>query len=495
MTLNNHPARRWHFKALVLWSILSATTFNTALAAPLSAWLQPLLPKDSQTALWVQDTHNGEVLVSHNADVLMLPASTQKLLTAVTAWQVLGEDFTFHTTLLTDGKVEKSVIKGDLYLRFEGDPRLTRAQLAQMAHQLAASGINEIDGNVVLIGSNDSQWQAPGWVWDDLGICYAAPVSSFIVDQNCIKAMLVQQPDGLTKVKPLLPAPITVSSSARFDADHQQSFCQLSLERLPDNHYLLGGCYAGTAPAPLAIAVNNPLQYARDVVTDIYTHQFKLTGTVNAADNVPATATLLSDHQSAPLSELISEMLLDSDNLIADTLLKQVGQQRFGKHAGFAAGTRVVKETLAQLDVVLDSSSIADGSGLSRYNLLSARQLASLLIQIKTRPSLQWLTEVLPKAGISGTLQYKRPFTQKPLRGAVVAKTGSMSGVQNLAGFLSGDAPQDKNRYLIVVMENGLSPKEEKAKHNFITVVMPSLQHQIIEDGVHTAMGQQSSAR
>ncbi|MCD8475930.1 MAG: D-alanyl-D-alanine carboxypeptidase/D-alanyl-D-alanine-endopeptidase, partial [Shewanella fodinae] len=117
----------------------------------------------------------------------MLPASTQKLLTAVTAWQVLGEDFRFHTRLFTTGHIKNGVINGDIYLQFSGDPRLTRAQLAQMATKLAATGVQKIAGKVVLVGNNDSQWQAPGWVWDDLGICYAAPVSAFVIDQNCVK--------------------------------------------------------------------------------------------------------------------------------------------------------------------------------------------------------------------------------------------------------------------------------------------------------------------
>ncbi|MCL1073112.1 D-alanyl-D-alanine carboxypeptidase/D-alanyl-D-alanine endopeptidase [Shewanella dokdonensis] len=490
MTIRSNGLRRWTQGLTGLgWLLLSCSPS----AAILPNWLQPLLPTDSQTALWVQDTHSGEVLVSHNPDVLMLPASTQKLLTAVTAWQVLGEDFRFHTRLYTTGKTENGILNGDLYLQFDGDPRLTRAQLAQMAAKLADSGIQHITGKLVLVGSNDSQWQAPGWVWDDLGICYAAPVSSFVIDQNCVKALLLQR-DQTTQVKPLLPAPISVRSNAYFDPQKQQAFCQLRLQLQPDNHYQLTGCYAGSAPLPLAIAVNDPSRYAADVVSAIYQQQFAFKGPVSIATDIPPAATLLFDNRSEPLSQLISEMLLDSDNLIADTLLKQAGQQRFGKHAGFAAGSRTVKETLEQFGISMSSSNIADGSGLSRYNLLSARQLAQLLQQIQRRPALQWLTEVLPKAGISGTLQYKRPFNRSPLRGAVVAKTGSMSGVQNLAGFLSGDATHDKNRYLFVVLENGLNPQAEKHKRSFMAAVMPALQqHLPVEPAA--ALSQQKGAR
>lgn len=490
MTNKLADVKRWRQRLIRLSCLLLPLT---ASAAPLPHWLQPLLPTDSQTALWVQDSHSGEVLISHNADVLMLPASTQKLLTAVTAWQVLGEDFRFHTRLFTTGNIKNGVINGDIYLQFSGDPRLTRAQLAQMATKLAATGVQKIAGKVVLVGNNDSQWQAPGWVWDDLGICYAAPVSAFVIDQNCVKAVLLQR-DKITQVKPLLPAPISIRSSAYFDPQKQQPFCQLTLQRQPDNHYLLDGCYGGSAPLPLAIAINNPQRYAADIVTAVYQQQFAFNGQISFANTVPASAKLLLDNTSESLSELISEMLLDSDNLIADTLLKQAGQQRFGNTAGFAAGARTVKETLEQLGISMTSSNLVDGSGLSRYNLLSARQLAQLLQQIQTRPSLQWLIGVLPKAGISGTLQYKRPFNHGPLRGSVIAKTGSMSGVQNLAGFLSGDATQDKNRYLFVVLENGLNPQAEKNKRSFMAAVMPALQQQL-QTEANTALSQQSSAR
>ncbi|QVK23009.1 D-alanyl-D-alanine carboxypeptidase [Shewanella dokdonensis] len=119
MTIRSNGLRRWTQGLTGLgWLLLSCSPS----AAILPNWLQPLLPTDSQTALWVQDTHSGEVLVSHNPDVLMLPASTQKLLTAVTAWQVLGEDFRFHTRLYTTGKTENGILNGDLYLQFDGDP-------------------------------------------------------------------------------------------------------------------------------------------------------------------------------------------------------------------------------------------------------------------------------------------------------------------------------------------------------------------------------------
>ncbi|MFQ6372359.1 D-alanyl-D-alanine carboxypeptidase/D-alanyl-D-alanine-endopeptidase [Shewanella sp. YIC-542] len=441
----------------ILAALLAMPWCHSTAAAPLPSWLQVLLPPASQVALWVQDTRTQQVLLSHNPDVQMLPASTQKLLTAVTAWEVLGADYRFHTRILTTGTIIQGVLQGNLYLQFSGDPRLSRQQLSQMAQTLRQQGLEKINGQLFLVGNNSRQWRAPGWVWDDLGICYAAPISSFVIDGNCIKARL-QQTKTRTRVTLLTPAPVSVTSSAFFDPQQQHDFCQLTLHRQDDNHYQLSGCYGKRPPLPLAIAVSNPQQYAADVIAALYRPQFHFEGPVQFASTVPDDATLLLDHPSLPLSTLIGEMLLDSDNLIADTLLKQLGSQRLGpreQDAVFLAGGQQIKDTLAGMGIELENSHIIDGSGLSRYNLLSARQLGQLLAQIQQRPTLRWLLDALPKSGLSGTLHHKAPFNQKALRGRITAKTGSMQGVQNLAGFLSGDAPDDKYRYLFVIMENG----------------------------------------
>ena len=423
--------------------------------------LSVIAPPHSQLAVFAQDLNSKEILYQRNADTLLLPASTQKLLTAVAAMRVLGSEFTFPTQFSTKGRLSHGVLTGDLYLSFSGDPTLTTDDLRAMLKQLKDSGIHTIKGNLLLLGQAKEQTRAPGWVWDDLGICYAAPVSSFIVNQNCVKGQL--KPKLASNASQLnFPRylPIKVSTTAVFDKSQQEAFCELNLARLPDNHYHISGCYPGDKPLNLAIAVDDPALYAKQMLGRMLkSAHVKISGQVAIAHRAPVGLKPIVTHESAALNELLGIMLLDSDNLIADSLFKAIGARYYKVPESFHAGAKAVKEILTADGIDLTHSQIIDGSGLSRYNLISARQLAQTLSLIAKDEKLKPLMALLPVAGISGTLTYKRGFHQPPLMSKVSAKTGSMQGVDNLAGYLSLGSDQ---QLLFVVMENGQSQKSKK---------------------------------
>ncbi|QYJ91847.1 D-alanyl-D-alanine carboxypeptidase/D-alanyl-D-alanine-endopeptidase [Shewanella halotolerans] len=423
--------------------------------------LSVIAPPHSQLSIFAQDLTNNEILYQHNADTLLLPASTQKLLTAVAAMRVLGEEFSFATQFSTKGRLSHGVLTGDLYLSFSGDPTLTTDDLRAMLKSLKDAGIHTVKGNLLLVGQAKEQTRAPGWVWDDLGICYAAPVSSFIINQNCVKGQL--KPKLASSASQLnFPRylPIKVSTTAVFDKMQQEPFCELNLARLPDNHYHISGCYPGDKPLNLAIAVDDPALYAKEMLTRMLkSAHIKMSGQVAVAHRVPFGLKPLVSHKSEGLEPLLRTMLLDSDNLIADSLFKAVGAHYYKVPESFHAGARAVKAILEADGIDLSHSQIIDGSGLSRYNLISARQLAEVLGLMAQDEKLRPLIALLPVAGVSGTLNYKRGFQQPPLMNKVSAKTGSMQGVDNLAGYLSLDA---SHQFLFVVMENGQSQKSKK---------------------------------
>lgn len=132
----------------------------------------------------------------------MLPASTQKLLVAAAALKGLGSDYRFTTSLYRRGKVTQGVLHGDLLFAFDGDPTLSRTQLASLLEQAKQSGINKVQGDVLLLGQPQRLSRASGWAWDDLGICYSAPVSSYIIDGNCVRENCYQQNKCLLRCFP-----------------------------------------------------------------------------------------------------------------------------------------------------------------------------------------------------------------------------------------------------------------------------------------------------
>jgi serine-type D-Ala-D-Ala carboxypeptidase/endopeptidase (penicillin-binding protein 4) len=424
--------------------------------------LQVIQAPQTQTAIELWDLRQDKLLLAKDNDKLFLPASTLKLLTAVAAQYQLGNDFSFQTGLYARNVLLADTSStgkqpGDLYLKFSGDPTLTGKDLRALLKPIAAAGVREINGNIYLVGHGRQASQAPGWVWDDLGICYAAPVSSYTIDKNCIDAELRPSTAGNKGTLHLSATlPVSITTDAIFDKGGKLAFCELTLIRKGKNHFHLGGCYPGKQPLKLAIAIDDPQQFAVDQVNKyLQSLGIRINGKIEIKDSMPDNLILIASHQSQALERLMETMLLDSDNLIADSLLKQVGQSYYQTQGNFSNGTAAMRQIFKQLKVDLSDAQLADGSGLSRYNLLSANQLSRVLKLIYLDPRFTGLQRFLPIAGLSGTLRYKPHFTQPPLKSLISAKTGSMQGVANLAGFINLGGERD---YLFVVLENGLSP-------------------------------------
>lgn len=465
----------------------------SAQTTSLSQAISKISPRHSQIALLAMDMSNNQVIYSQQAETLFIPASTQKLLTAVSAMAQLGPDFRYVTQLWTDAPIRKGHIAGSAYLRFSGDPTLTQADLKAIFANLVKQGINRIDGHLYLLGDKQEQLQAPGWVWDDLGICFAAPVSSYIINQNCVYGQF--SPSSTSKPSQVsLRAGsygVKISSDAVFDQKASREFCQLDMVRLGQNNYHLRGCYPGGEAIPLAIAISDPFKFAQDNLTSLLKDEMSLAGKVQLGTSLPQKAKLIASHSSAPLPELLETMLLKSDNLIADSLFKQLGKSYFKTQGSFTNGAAAMQRILTNLGIDLSNANIVDGSGLSRYNLLNAKQLAAVLALIHQDSRFSPLITSLPQAGISGTLRYRMGYNKPPLKQQIFAKTGSMQGVSNLAGFIR--LPQH-NDTLFVVLENGMSP-ELKNQHNpsfnaeflkqLISVLQPSSTTATVNTAAH----------
>jgi D-alanyl-D-alanine carboxypeptidase/D-alanyl-D-alanine-endopeptidase (penicillin-binding protein 4) len=216
-----------------------------------------------------------------------------------------------------------------------------------------------------------------------------------------------------------------------------------------------------------------------------------LAGKVQLGTSLPQKAKLIASHSSAPLPELLETMLLKSDNLIADSLFKQLGKSYFKTQGSFTNGAAAMQRILTNLGIDLSNANIVDGSGLSRYNLLNAKQLAAVLALIHQDSRFSPLITSLPQAGISGTLRYRMGYNKPPLKQQIFAKTGSMQGVSNLAGFIR--LPQH-NDTLFVILENGMSPElknQHKPSFNaeflkqLISVLQPSSTTATVNTAAH----------
>ena len=451
-------------KILFLLLTIVYSPFSVAID-PIDILTTAVKPEGSSVAVSVWDLTKNKAVYSLNGEQLMLPASTQKLFIAVSTLKNLGPNFHYTTTLETNGTIVNNTLIGNLYVRFDADPSLTTNALYNLLQQLKSQGINKIAGDVLLSAPLKQPARAKGWAWDDLSICYAAPVSGYILDKNCVMAELTPTQGNRSKINLFDKVPLVIDSKVNYDPKKLQKDCEMELNKVSINHYVLEGCHHQKRNVSLEIAIPDPKQFAIDYVAQSLSDLgIKITGKVTEnkihiiSDKVHI-GKIIASHNSDNLTELLKDMLLNSDNLIADTLTKKLGQVTYERQGSFFNGTRAIKKTMKQQGIDLSNAVLADGSGLSRYNLVSTHQLLNTIKAIYADPQLRILIDFLPVAGESGTLLNKQVFNYAPLKDIVIAKTGSMSGVSCLAGFINIPG---RNKYAFAIIENGINKQQSK---------------------------------
>ena len=403
------------------------------------------LPDGANLALMVQKIGAQTPEIDYHGKQMALPASTQKVITALAALLQLGPDFRFTTTLESKGNVNNGVLKGDLIARFGGDPTLKRQNIRNMIAVLKKSGVQKIDGNVLIdtsiFASHD---KAPGWPWNDMTQCFSAPPAAAIVDRNCFSVSLysAQKAGDLAYIRVASYYPVNMFSQVRTLArgSSESQYCELDVVPGDLNRFTLTGCLPQrTEPLPLAFAVQDGASYAGAILkAELNDAGITYTGTLLRQTLVNEPGTVIATTQSAPLHELLKTMLKKSDNMIADTVFRMIGHARFGVPGTWRAGSDAVRQILRQqAGVDIGNTIIADGSGLSRHNLIAPSTMMQVLQYIAQHDSeLNYIT-MLPLAGHDGSLQYRAGLHEAGVDGKVSAKTGSLQGVYNLAGFIT----------------------------------------------------------
>lgn len=443
-----------------------ATAAPVVAQAPASAHLSfaEQAPANGQAAWILADANTGQIEASHNSELLLKPASTQKLVTTLAGALALGPDWRYQTQIYYRGQLSNGHLVGDLLVDFVGDPTLKREQLRDL---LKRSGINQVSGDLLLNQARFSGYdRGNGWSWNDLSVCYTAPVAALILDRNCVQGALYANSGQAARATVPAHQPVKVSAEVEVvaAAEQKRRFCALEVDMTPPNQYHLSGCIAPRKePWPLRFAIQDVSAWGQDLSRwALGQAGIRLAGTIKDS-RLPVTDWHpLASHQSPSLKELSRVILEDSDNLYADSLMRTLGAEHFQQAGSFANGTQAVREILLQeANLDLGPSWLADGSGLSAHNLVRAQDLFAVLLVIANDPRAQWLKALLPVSGESGTLLYRKSVQNPNLKGKIQAKTGTIAHVQNLAGFLDTDAGQQQ---IFVLLQNGLSisPQHEK---------------------------------
>jgi len=444
---------------ITLLTMITACLCSLSPNSNASGQYSPLnyLPQGSRASVSIH-TLDGKDDLSVNTDQMFPPASTLKVLTALAAKLELGDNFRFKTQAEQSGN--------DLIIRFSGDPTLTSSHLYTLLQQAKDKGIKTIKGNIWLDNSQFTGYdKAIGWPWDITGVCYSAPASAMNIDGNCIESSIYTKDNGQTRVYVPEQYPVYAFTNAITISKQQYDnmHCDLELTATPENHYQLSGCLVKRKePLPLKFAVQNTELYTQRIVYKMLNQLgIELKGQVKIGKRDKGK--LISLHQSEPLPKLLDTMLKRSDNLIADTLTKTIGQHFYQQPGSFSNGTEAIKQIIfAQTGVSLEEDQFVDGSGLSRNNRIRVSSMMSVLNYILSNDRKLGLIALLPSSGESGTLQYRRSMRDDAVRGKMKAKSGSVYGTYNMVGY--GLNAQGKPNSIFIQFVTDYFPPKDKDK-------------------------------
>jgi serine-type D-Ala-D-Ala carboxypeptidase/endopeptidase (penicillin-binding protein 4) len=391
-----------------------------------------------------------ETLFEANPRKLLIPSSNMKIVTLAAAAERLGWDYTFETRLAAAGPIAGGVLDGDLVAIGSGDPSFddwdgaASTIFRDWAEQLKTAGVHAVTGRIV--GDDnafDDGGLGAGWAWDDLDRSYATSVGALQFNENT--AQIVVTPGAQAGTSALVSfrpesAGLVLRDLVRTGARGTQP--AVASQRLPGSTMLdvRGTIALGAAPIVRNVSVVNPtLYFVNQLRSVLVSSGIEVRGAavdIDDAANPPVSerATPIVRYRSAPLSELAVTMMRLSQNLYAETLLKTLGAwSGTPTTAGGLAATRKVMETWG---IPALGYSQADGSGLSRYNVVSAASLASILTHVEADPRLREpFRSALPAAGRDGTLENRMKGT--PAQGNARAKSGSLTNAYALSGYVA----------------------------------------------------------
>ncbi|MCI0515036.1 D-alanyl-D-alanine carboxypeptidase/D-alanyl-D-alanine-endopeptidase [candidate division KSB1 bacterium] len=407
----------------------------------------------------IQSLQTGEYVYLQNEDKGFMPASNLKLFTTALALVKLGPDFTFCTDLIANGQIDSGGrLLGDLVIRGAGDPSLgsryrpnsdekvgTLEMFKRWAEALKKRKIKVITGNIV--GDDNcfaDKLLGQGWSWDDESEWYAAQISGLSFNDNCIDLYFTPA-DSAGQLAKFHTFPETdyvmIINQVQTVLPGQQASLNFSRQRGANQITVSGSVELNGGVVKDWCSIENPTLFCATILKQVLEQEgIKVTGQAMDIDDLsqyryPLTdsTAIITCHHSPPVSRLIRTINKVSQNLWAEMLLRIEGFKFHGL-GDESQSISVMTNYLEQLGIDPSTIGIYDGSGLSRLNLVSPRQVLTLLRALYRHPHFQYFYDSLPIGGVDGTLKSRMQGTAA--QNNVHAKTGYINRVRALSGYL-----------------------------------------------------------
>ncbi len=398
----------------------------------------------------VKSAKTGEVLYKRNADKLFIPASNMKLFTSAAGLLLLGADYTYETTLSVNGELSKGALQGDLIIEGSGDPTISgrfydgniTKVFENWADTLKARGIWIINGDIIGDDSLfDNEGLGKGWELDYESEWYAAPSGALSFNDNAIEVRIEPtQPNFPAKIS-LIPDTkyVSVISKVITDEDEPEEPIKVARVRGTNLISVTGNINVDSKPISKHISVANPTMYFLSVLKEVLERKgIVVKGQVESINNSlkkisQDDLTPVLVHRSVPLKMILRELNKNSNNFYAEQLLKTIGSEIYN-YGTIENGVKACKDLFNNMGINTDNMVMADGSGLSRLDLVTPRQIAYLLSYMYKSDVFNDYYDSLPIAGVDGTLIDR--MKKSSAENNVHAKAGYNTNVSSLSGYL-----------------------------------------------------------
>lgn len=438
------------FIFLVLWIMLSGS--QSVLAQQTDPVRDIINQSHAASSFWsimIRGSDN-DVLYEYNSDKLIRPASNLKLISSAAYLELIGEDHQFETTLYGTGEKIGNRWAGDLYIKGSGDPSINGEAyddplflFERWFRVLSEMGIEVVDGNIIgHDGLFDDIPYPRGWEWDDLSYYYAPEISALSFNMNVVDLeVLADGAPGSTPTISWFPfnTPYVqfineqriTPRGTRFDESYRR---ELGSNRIYLRSTLPAGYYE-TEP----LSIHNPSLYFIDTFKRYMERQgIQVRGQLLISKehvnwNAPGF-TKIDSHLSEPLYTMIKRLNQESDNFYAEMLLKYTAANEYGVQGSTELGLTLLKDFMNSNGFDSASIMLRDASGMAPATLVKTSELNQFLYNIQSKPYFGIYHESLSVGGRNGTLMYR--FGSSPVGNRFRGKTGFLSGVRSLSGYL-----------------------------------------------------------
>jgi len=410
----------------------------------------------SSIGIYIKDLQADTIVFESEADRVHIPASVMKLVTAASAMSLFDARFRFETKVYYTGTISKNgTLYGDLVIKASGDPTLEsehfpkqKGFIKDIVRAAKDAGIRRIDGSIVLKRVNEDNDYAEGplevWEVGDIPWAYGCGIFDF------------NYADNYFGIYPATGRTVPHFPELKYEiwSDGWKTGLDLMRGIYSDSLIIFGKDYATNKKA----RINTSMPYPFDIFRYALETALSEADIEVAGKRTDATERkLLLTHCSARLDDILRSLMLRSDNMFAEGILRIFGN-RYGDRSN---SIKTELNIWAERGLETDFVTIRDGSGLSRADGLSPRFIGNVLEWMARSDMSNRYVELFPVAGENGTM--KNFMAETPLKGRLALKTGSMSAVQTFAGYLLDG--NDKPTHVVVVMANDFfcSRKELRA--------------------------------